>query len=93
MPQYKHPEVLATTEWLAGHLDDPSVRIVDMRHYVRAVSGGSRLCRSRGLPAGPHYGGSVCGFLIRPDRAGGPPTQHPVARPLRGPDWTSGDRQ
>ena len=39
--EYKHPEALATTEWLAAHLDDPSVRIVDMRHYVRAVSGGS----------------------------------------------------
>jgi thiosulfate/3-mercaptopyruvate sulfurtransferase len=41
MGEYRHPEALATTEWLAVHLDDPSVRIVDMRHYVRAVSGGS----------------------------------------------------
>ncbi|MGD0765417.1 MAG: sulfurtransferase [Dehalococcoidia bacterium] len=41
MGEYRHPEALATTEWLAAHLDDPSVRIVDMRHYVRAVSGGS----------------------------------------------------
>ncbi len=26
---YAHPELLAETEWLAEHLDDPSVRIVD----------------------------------------------------------------
>jgi thiosulfate/3-mercaptopyruvate sulfurtransferase len=41
MSEYKHPEVLTTTEWLAAHLDDPSVRVVDMRHYVRATSGGA----------------------------------------------------
>lgn len=39
--EYKHPEALATTEWLAAHLDDPSVRVVDMRYYVRLTSGGS----------------------------------------------------
>lgn len=38
---YKHPEALATTEWLAEHLDDPSVRVVDARYDVRATSGGS----------------------------------------------------
>ncbi|MFI5229331.1 MAG: sulfurtransferase [Gemmatimonadales bacterium] len=26
---YAHPETLVTTDWLAGHLDDPSVRIVE----------------------------------------------------------------
>jgi thiosulfate/3-mercaptopyruvate sulfurtransferase len=41
MARYKHPEVLATTEWLAEHLDAPSVRIVDMRYHARATSGGS----------------------------------------------------
>jgi thiosulfate/3-mercaptopyruvate sulfurtransferase len=39
--EYRQPETLATTEWLAAHLDDPAVRIVDMRHYVRATSGGA----------------------------------------------------
>lgn len=39
--EYKHPEALASTEWLAAHLDDPSVRVVDMRYYVRMTSGGS----------------------------------------------------
>jgi thiosulfate/3-mercaptopyruvate sulfurtransferase len=39
--EYKHPEALATTEWLAAHLDDPSVRVVDLRYYVQMASGGS----------------------------------------------------
>ena len=26
---YVHPEVLVSTEWVAGHLDDPKVRIVE----------------------------------------------------------------
>ena len=29
MNHYPHPELLAETDWLAEHLDDPSVRIVD----------------------------------------------------------------
>jgi thiosulfate/3-mercaptopyruvate sulfurtransferase len=41
MSEYKHPEVLASTEWLAARLDDPAVRVVDARHYVRAMSGGA----------------------------------------------------
>jgi hypothetical protein len=28
---YTHPELLAETDWLAQHLDDPNVRIVDAR--------------------------------------------------------------
>jgi len=39
--EYKHPEALATTEWLAAHLDDPAVRVVDLRYYVRTTSDGS----------------------------------------------------
>ncbi|NIT58517.1 MAG: sulfurtransferase, partial [Aliifodinibius sp.] len=26
---YKHPEYLVETEWVADHLDDPSIRIVE----------------------------------------------------------------
>ena len=26
---YVHPEVLVSTDWVADHLDDPSVRIVE----------------------------------------------------------------
>lgn len=36
---YRHPEALATVEWLAEHLDDPSVRVVDARFAVRATTG------------------------------------------------------
>ncbi len=28
---YPHPELLAETDWLASHLSDPTVRIVDAR--------------------------------------------------------------
>src|SRR5262245_60035224 len=32
---YARPELLAETDWLQAHLDVPSLRIVDMRGYVR----------------------------------------------------------
>jgi len=31
-PRYAHPEVLASTEWLAEHLQDPAMRVVDGRN-------------------------------------------------------------
>ena len=34
MTEYAHPEVLVTTEWLANHLSDPQVRILEV-DYVR----------------------------------------------------------
>ena len=43
---YAHPEALVSTEWVAEHLDDPAVRIIesnedvllyDMGHIVGAV--------------------------------------------------------
>src|SRR5664280_3693209 len=37
---YRHPEALASPQWLADHLDDPSVRVVDARFDVRASSEG-----------------------------------------------------
>ena len=30
---YAHPELLAETEWLEAHLDDPNIRIMDCDHY------------------------------------------------------------
>ncbi len=30
---YVHPEALATTEWLAAHLDDPAVRVIAMADF------------------------------------------------------------
>lgn len=41
MADYKHPEALATTEWLAARLEHPSVRVVDMRYQVEAACDGS----------------------------------------------------
>src|SRR5687768_11394744 len=31
---YARPEMLVTTDWLASHLNDPNIRIVDMRRAV-----------------------------------------------------------
>ena len=30
MSEYAHPEVLVTTEWVAGHANDPSIRLVEV---------------------------------------------------------------
>lgn len=30
MADYKHPEVLSTTEWVAGHLNAPNIRLVEV---------------------------------------------------------------
>jgi thiosulfate/3-mercaptopyruvate sulfurtransferase len=38
---YRHPEALASTQWLADRLDDPSVRVVDARFDLRATAGGA----------------------------------------------------
>lgn len=41
MAEYRRREdMLATTAWLAAHLNDPDVRVVDMRGYVRTVDAG-----------------------------------------------------
>jgi hypothetical protein len=32
--QYAHPEALVSTEWLAEHLKDPNVRIIDSNEDV-----------------------------------------------------------
>ena len=54
---YAHPEVLVSTDWVAEHLDDPNVRIVesdedvllyDMGHIrVPSTSTGTLICRTR----------------------------------------------
>lgn len=48
---YAHPDLLATTDWLADHLDDPKVRVVDMDRpdaYPRAHIPGA-------VPVAHHY--------------------------------------
>ncbi len=33
-PAYVHPEALVSTEWLAAHLNDPKVRVVDATYHL-----------------------------------------------------------
>ena len=54
---YAHPEVLVSTDWVAEHLKDPNVRIVesdeDVLLYdrgtsrVQSSSTGTRICKTR----------------------------------------------
>ncbi|MDW8267902.1 MAG: sulfurtransferase, partial [Anaerolineae bacterium] len=34
MASYAHPEVLVSTDWVAEHLDDPNVRLVESNEDV-----------------------------------------------------------
>ncbi len=40
MSEYAHPEALVTTDWVAEHLDDPTVRIVESNEDVLLYSTG-----------------------------------------------------
>ncbi|MCC6167491.1 MAG: SMP-30/gluconolactonase/LRE family protein [Caldilineaceae bacterium] len=42
-PEYAHPEALASTEWLAAHLSDPAVRILDTRNFLLEGDPAARL--------------------------------------------------
>jgi thiosulfate/3-mercaptopyruvate sulfurtransferase len=46
---------LVTTSWLAGHLEDPAVRVVDIRGYVRKASLGEGRQRAEYLGAREEY--------------------------------------
>ncbi|HLG52023.1 MAG TPA: sulfurtransferase [Chloroflexota bacterium] len=39
MSGYAHPELLAETDWLADHLNDPMIRVVDCRYYFDGRDG------------------------------------------------------
>ena len=61
---YVHPEYLADSDWLAVHLDDPNVRIVDMRGYVKlsTLDDGEQAAQYSGAPddyAAGHIPGAV----------------------------------
>ena len=47
--------LLASTEWLAAHLNDPDLRIVDMRGYVRSVTTGEGRQEATYLGAADDY--------------------------------------
>jgi 3-mercaptopyruvate sulfurtransferase SseA len=40
MSDYAHPQVLVSTEWLAGHLADPNVRVVEVDVDTAAYDAG-----------------------------------------------------
>src|SRR3712207_5359833 len=46
---------LVTTDWLAGHLDDPGVRVVDVRGYVKRTDLGGGRQRAEYLGAREEY--------------------------------------
>lgn len=41
-PRYRHPEQIVSTEWLAGRLDDPGLRIFDCTTYLIYETGTGR---------------------------------------------------
>ena len=51
---YTHPELLAETDWLAEHLDNPNVRIVDARppqqFAAGHIPGAVNLSGTNGIP-------------------------------------------
>ena len=44
---YAHPEVLVTTDWVAEHLDDPNIRIMDVSEDVLLYDTGHIPARSK----------------------------------------------
>jgi thiosulfate/3-mercaptopyruvate sulfurtransferase len=52
MPMAESHDLLVSTEWLQSHLDDPQVRVVDMRGYVvtRPLAPGVEHADYRGAP-------------------------------------------
>ena len=66
---YPHPELLAETEWLAGRLSDPTVRVVDGRADEEYAAGH--------IPGAVHINGfSLGGLRVGPDM----PTPEAFAR-------------
>lgn len=39
--RYGHPEALVSSQWLAEHLDDPTVQVVDLRFDLKVTSAGA----------------------------------------------------
>lgn len=53
MSDYAHPELLAETDWLAEHLNDPNLRLVDCRYYFDGRDG-QAIYRDGHLPGAVH---------------------------------------
>jgi len=53
---YANPEALVSTEWLAGHLSEPDVRILDCTwHHASTNLDGRTQYRGRHLPGSVHF--------------------------------------
>jgi thiosulfate/3-mercaptopyruvate sulfurtransferase len=53
---YAHPEALVSTEWLAAHLDDPHIRIVDSSFKLPGITPTARQDYDRGhIPGGVFF--------------------------------------
>ena len=52
---YAHPEALVSTEWLAAHLDDPHVRVIDASFKLPGVTPTAREDYDRGHIPGAVY--------------------------------------
>ena len=53
---YANPEALVSTEWLAAHLDDPDLKILDCTwHHVSTNLDGRTQYRGRHLPGSVHF--------------------------------------
>ena len=40
MTEYAHPEVLVTTDWVADHLNDPKIRLIEVDFDTSAYNRG-----------------------------------------------------
>ena len=53
---YANPEALVSTEWLAEHLSDPDIRILDCTwHHASTNLDGRTQYRGRHLPGSVHF--------------------------------------
>jgi thiosulfate/3-mercaptopyruvate sulfurtransferase len=53
---YAKPEALASTEWLAGHLDDDAVRIVDVTYFHHALKRDAKAeYQAKHIPGAVHF--------------------------------------
>ncbi|PKB82757.1 MAG: hypothetical protein BZY88_03685 [SAR202 cluster bacterium Io17-Chloro-G9] len=62
---FKHPQYLVDTDWLAGHLNDSDIRVLDCTAFNRSDgSGGVRAVSGRDSWAKEHIPGSVHADLV-----------------------------
>ena len=86
---YARPEALVSTEWLAAHLDDPHVRVLDSSYKQPGITPTAREDYNSG-----HIPGAVFFDIDDVAEPGTTPAAHdPVGRALRGEDGRARHRQ